>query len=85
MNIHAQALTKFGLDDRVAKLREEALELALACDRYLVRRATLEDVVAEACDVHVVSASIRQAELELWALRMDVSETKLEQALCNTK
>lgn len=82
MNLHADALQKFGLHARVAKLREEAIELALACDRYLASKGPIEDVVAEACDVHVVSRSVRQAELELWALRMDVSETKLEQALC---
>lgn len=47
-----------------------------------MRRSTLEDVIAEACDVRVVSESLRETDVELWALRMDVSETKLEQALC---
>jgi len=81
MNINRDALEKFGLNGRVAKQREEALELALACDRYLTWKGDLFEVVAEACDVTVVTDSIRLVDTDLWQQRMTRSYDKLEEAV----
>lgn len=81
MSIHREALALFGLDARVAKLREEALELALACDRYLSNREKINAVIAEACDVQIVSDSVRLADEELWRAFLGASYDKLEKAV----
>jgi hypothetical protein len=81
MNIHQQALQKFGLEARIAKLREESLELALACERYLSSDGPLEAVIAEGADVEVVSESVRQHDMGAWLGAVVEGERKLRMAL----
>lgn len=87
MNIHKKAVVLLGARARIEKLRSEALELALACDRFLDDRCELRDVIAEAMDVRFVGHSLRyigddQRELSLQgAWKMDDGRNKLDGVL----
>jgi hypothetical protein len=87
MNIHKKAVALLGAKARIEKLRSEALELALACDRYLDERCELRDVIAELMDVRFVGHSLRyigddQRELSVQgAWKMDDGRSKLEGVL----
>jgi len=81
MNIHETALQTFGIRGRVEKLREESIELALACERYLAGIGGLHAVVCESADVSVVIESISTYEPATFAGAFMRGEIKLRKAL----
>lgn len=56
-----QIMLEYGLTNQVEKLAEEALELALACRRYLTGRESLEEALCELSDVCLVGWQILDA------------------------
>lgn len=84
-DLHSKALRRWGIPGRVAKLREEALELALACDRYLAKRAHLTEVLAEASDVRCVFEGIRRTFAQTVQVYDAKSEERLRKALEDSK
>lgn len=81
MNIHDTALTVFGVNGRIEKLREESLELALACERYLSGNGGLQDVVSESADVSVVIESIKACQESAFAGALLRGQNKLRAAI----
>lgn len=66
MNPYKRILEIEGLSGRVSKLREECIELALACDRYLSNKGPLENIYEETADVFNVAHSLVPANFYLY-------------------
>ena len=81
MSIYETALTVFGVNGRIEKLREEAIELALACERYLSGNGALQDVVAESADCSVVIESIKACQESAFAGAFLKGQNKLRAAI----
>ena len=81
MSIYETALTVFGVNGRIEKLREESIELALACERYLSGNGALHDVVAESADVSVVIESIKACQESAFAGAFLKGQSKLRAAI----
>ena len=56
-----QIMREYGLTHQVEKLAEEALELALACRRYITGREGLEEALCELSDVCLVGWQVLDA------------------------
>jgi hypothetical protein len=87
MTLHEKAVKLLGSKARIEKLRSEAIELAMVCDRYLEERCELREVIAEAMDVRFVGHSLRyigddKRELSLQgAWKIDDGRAKLSGVL----